>query len=178
VAQHKGKKRRLTSAPVKPKKTFPKEGEVIAMVERYAEPLCLSEGLELVHIEYQREAGGRVLRLYIDKPGGVALDDCVAVSRQLGDILDVGLEADMQYRLEVSSPGSERPLRKLADFERFQGRRAKIKLKEPDDGQRNFTGTLAGVAESRVKLLVDSKTVDFDIAAIQRARLVNQIGED
>jgi ribosome maturation factor RimP len=168
----------LKGTPAKSRRTPPKEDEIIALVERHTQPLCADEGLELVHIEYRREAGGRVLRVYIDKSGGVTLDDCVDVSRQLGDILDVGLEPEIQYRLEVSSPGIERPLGKIADFKRFENKRAKIKTKEPLDGQRNFTGTLAGVTQNRVKLLVDSKTVEIDIAAIQRAHLVDQIGEN
>ena len=86
------------------------EKVIIGRIEALAEPLCESEGLELVHVEYQREAGGRILRLYIDRSGGVSLDDCVSVSRQLNDLLDVKLEDIGPYTLEVTSPGPERPL--------------------------------------------------------------------
>jgi ribosome maturation factor RimP len=110
---------------------------VIGQVWRLAEPLCLSEGLELVHIEYQREQSGRTLRLYLDKPGGVTLDDCAAVSRQLGDILDVSLESEAAYRLEISSPGLNRPLGKLEDFKRFSGRRVKVRTRKAVQGQKN-----------------------------------------
>ncbi|MBW2488595.1 MAG: hypothetical protein JRE72_14325, partial [Deltaproteobacteria bacterium] len=86
------------------------EKALIRQIESLVEPLCDSEGLELVHIEYQREAGGRVLRLYIDRPAGVRIDDCVNVSRQLNDLLDVNLDDMGPYTLEVTSPGPERPL--------------------------------------------------------------------
>jgi ribosome maturation factor RimP len=81
------------------------EQGVIRQIAKLAEPLCDSEGLELVHIEYQRESGGRILRLYIDRPGGVSIDDCVNVSRQLNDLLDVNFEDIGPYTLEVTSPG-------------------------------------------------------------------------
>ena len=81
-----------------------------------AEPLCESEGLELIQVEYQRESAGRILRLYIDKPGGINLDDCVGVSRQMGDILDVHLQELGPYNLEVTSPGSGAPSGEKAGF--------------------------------------------------------------
>ena len=91
-----------------PKK--PKKHEIIQLVWKLAEPICSSEGMELIFVEYQREPGGRILRLYIDRPGGIALDDCAMVSRQIGDILDVHLDSNVPpYHLEVSSPGSQRP---------------------------------------------------------------------
>ena len=86
------------------------EQKVAGLVRSLAEPLCDSEGLELVHVEFQRESGGRILRLYIDKPDGIKLDDCVGVSRQINDILDVNLEGLGPYSLEVTSPRPERPL--------------------------------------------------------------------
>ena len=91
------------------------EKAIIEQIESLVGPLCDSESLELVHIEYQREAGGRVLRLYIDRPAGVTIDDCVNVSRQLNDLLDVNLDDMGPYTLEVTSPGPERPLSKLKD---------------------------------------------------------------
>ena len=78
------------------------EQKVAGLVRSLTEPLCASEGLELVHVEFQLEANGRVLRLYIDKPGGINLDDCAGVSRQMGDILDVNLEEIGPYNLHVS----------------------------------------------------------------------------
>jgi ribosome maturation factor RimP len=150
---------------------------IIGRIWKLAEPLCLSEGLELVHVSYQREPGGRVLRLYVDKPGGVSLDDCVTVSRQLGDMLDVGEEIDESYRMEVSSPGQNRPLSKLDDFHRFIGCRAKIHLARPVKGQKNFTGTIDGIDDRSVKLTNNNHTLVIELANIANAHLIQYNGE-
>ena len=97
------------------------EQKIVKQVWALAEPLCESEGLELIQVEYQRESNGRILRLYVDKPDGIIIDDCIAVSRQMGDILDVHLEDVGPYSLEVSSPGAERPLARKRDFAKFKG---------------------------------------------------------
>ena len=154
-----------------------KEREIIKQVEALAEPLCDSEGLELVHVEYQRESAGRILRLYIDRAGGVALDDCVNVSRQLNDLLDVYLDDIGPYNLEVTSPGPERPLSKLQDYERFKGRKAKIKTRQPVNEQKNFTGIILGVAAKQIKLLSNEKIVTIPFGDITKARLVDVDGE-
>ena len=154
-----------------------KEKDIIKQVEVFAEPLCESEGLELVHVEYQREPGGRILRLYIDRAAGVALDDCVNVSRQLNNLLDVYLDDIGPYSLEVTSPGPERPLSKLQDYERFKGRKAKIKTWQPINGQKNFTGIILGVAAEQIKLSSNEKTVAIPFGDISKARLVDVDGE-
>ena len=154
-----------------------KESEIIKQVEALAEPLCDSEGLELVHVEYQRESAGRILRLYIDRAGGVTLDDCVNVSRQLNDLLDVYLDDIGPYNLEVTSPGPERPLSKLQDYERFKGRKAKIKTRQPVNEQKNFTGIILGVAAKQIKLLSNEKIVTIPFGDIAKARLVDIDGE-
>ena len=133
--------------------------KIAADVKDLAEPLCESEGVELVYVEYQPESGGMVLRLYIDKPDGVTLDDCIYISRQIGDILDVNLENAGAYRLEVSSPGPDRPLWKKNDFNRFKGNVARIRTCSPLGGQKNFKGVLLGISDEKVKLMVDSKNV-------------------
>jgi ribosome maturation factor RimP len=138
-----------------------------------AEPLCESEGIEIVFVEFHSEATGRVLRLFIDKPGGITLDDCAAVSRQLTDILDVSLEDVGPYRLEVSSPGPERPIGKADDFNRFKGKKVKVQTSRPIDGRKNFTGILAGFLDGRVTLSIDKQTVAIPHTAIKRARLIN-----
>ena len=150
---------------------------VLATVKKLAEPLCHAEGMELVFIEFQAEPGGRILRIYIDQPGGVTLDDCVAISRQLGDLLDVSLETDEPYNLEVSSPGANRPLGKLADYERFKGQEAKIQISEPLDGQKNFKGTLMGAEDRVITILTNDKTVAIRFDTITKARLINYNGE-
>lgn len=152
--------------------------KVFQKAKKIVESLCEDEGLELVHIEYQREPGGRTLRAYIDKQGGVTLDDCVWVNRQLSDILDVRLEHDWSYNLEVSSPGSDRPLGKAADFERFKGELAKIRICEPIRGQRNFRGILSGISDGMVKLQNAERSIAIPYEKITRARLINFNGEN
>lgn len=151
--------------------------EIVAQAWALGEPLCESQGMELVHVEFQREPDGRVLRFYIDKPGGVMLDDCVGVSREMGDLLDVSLDESGAYNLEVSSPGPERPIGRKVDFERFSGRQAKIRIAQPVDGQRNFQGMLMGLSEDRVLLKTADRTVAIPYSEISRARLVNLNGD-
>jgi ribosome maturation factor RimP len=138
-----------------------------------AEPLCESEGIELVFVEFHSESTGRVLRLFVDKPGGITLEDCAAVSRQLTDILDVSLEDVGPYSLEVSSPGPERPIGKVDDFNRFKGKKIKVQTSRPIDGRKNFTGILAGFLDGRVNLTIDKLTVTIPHTSIKRARLIN-----
>lgn len=147
--------------------------DVLARVKPLAESLCDSAGLELVHIEFRREQAGRVMRLYIDKPEGVSLEDCAAVNRELGDVLDVHLPDIGAYHLEVSSPGVERPLSRLADFERFRGRCAKIRTLRPINGQKNFSGVLGGVSAGAVHLLVGETTLTIPADIISKANLMN-----
>ena len=154
-----------------------KEKRIISQVEALAKPLCTGENLELVHIEYQRESAGRILRVYIDRPEGVALDDCVNISRQLNDLLDVHMDNIGPYNLEVTSPGPQRPLSKLADYERFKGRLAKIKTFQPINAQKNFTGIIAGSTAKSVTILSKEKTVDIPFEEISKARLVDVDGE-
>src|SRR6056297_1983598 len=151
------------------------EREIVSRVWVLADPLCAAEGAELIHIEYQREAGGRILRVYIEKPGGVSLDDCSNISQQLSDLLDIKLETEATYTLEVSSPGPERPLSRSADFDRFRGYTAKIRVSPPINGQKNFTGVLAGYSDDTVWLTMDTETVGMSRSQIIKARLVNYI---
>lgn len=149
----------------------------IGRVWQLAEPLCRGEGVELVHVEYGREHGGRTLRIYLDKSGGITLDDCANISRQLGDILDVGLKNQGAYRLEVSSPGMPRPLGKIDDFEHFKGGRIKIRTFRPINGQKNFSGILTGVSGPTVHLSVDSHPVAIAFTDIAKAHITNMNGD-
>ena len=151
--------------------------EIIAKATELAGPLCTDEGKELVYIEYQREPHGMILRIYIDKPGGVTLQDCTHVSRQLQDLLDIHLDMSDNYYLEVSSPGANRPLGKLSDFDRFKGCQAKIKIVRPIDGQKNFTGILSGILQEAVVIQLGDRIVEIPYQDISRARLVNYNGD-
>ncbi len=151
------------------------ERTVVEQVRALAETLCNTQGLELVHVEFLRDPGGRVLRLFIDTPGGVTLENCAAVSRELGDVLDVHLPDIGRYHLEVSSPGAKRPLSREADFERFKGCPVKIRTLRPIDGQRTFTGILAGVSGRAVILAKGLITVAVPIEDILKAQLVNHM---
>ncbi len=125
-------------------------------------------GYEMVDLEVSNR--GKLIRLFIDKPGGVNIDDCALVSNQLGNLLAV--ENDIDYdRLEVSSPGMDRVLKKEADFLRFTGERAQIKLRTPAEGRKNFVGILRGLKQG--ELLIECDGVEQKIALnnIDKARL-------
>jgi ribosome maturation factor RimP len=134
------------------------------------EPSLAAMGYELADIDVHLGRRG-LLRLYIDREGGVTIDDCQRVSEQVGALLDVEDPLPSSYVLEVSSPGFDRRLRKLAHFERFSGERAKVELRDArDDGRRNFTGRLVGVEGSTVLLDVDGELtrLPFDDIAVAR----------
>ena len=123
------------------------------------EPVVEGLGYEVVDIEYRPHPTNGLLRIYIDGPNGIQLEDCQKVSHQVSSVLDVEDPIPGQFNLEVSSPGMDRPLRKVADFERFTGEAVKIKLTVPTlEGQRNFTGTLKGIKDDEVILEMDGET--------------------
>ena len=131
--------------------------DVASQVTALAEQLLSSLGMELVDLEYKREGREMILRLFIDKDGGVNLDDCAAVSRELSEVLDVEDIISEHYSLEVSSPGLDRPLKKIEDFQRFKGRLVKIRTFEPlpDDAgnkRKTFLGELKGLENGMVLL--------------------------
>jgi ribosome maturation factor RimP len=139
------------------------------------EPVIDSMGYELVGVEFVAAGKHATLRVYIDREQGVNLDDCAAISHQISGILDVEEPIQQAYDLEVSSPGIDRPLFKLADFERFAGKTAKIKLAVALQGRKNFKGRLQGVADSkRVTIEVDGEMFDLPYADIARANLVSE----
>ena len=114
-------------------------------VQALAERVAIDQGLELVHAEVAGPENKPIVRIFIDKPQGVTHEDCSAVSLHLGTILDVEDFIHASYTLEVSSPGLERGLYKRADYERFSGSTARLKTRQPIQGQRNFRGRLLGV---------------------------------
>ena len=153
-------------------------GRMFDEAQRLADELCQGEGLELVHMESLVEHDQCILRLYIDKEGGVNLGDCTGVSRELGDLMDVSLQISGEYRLEVSSPGVDRPISKPADFQRFKGRLAQITTLSPVEGRSRFKGTLLGLASGEMVCMdVDGTTHEIALENIKRARLVGNIGE-
>jgi len=137
-----------------------------------ASPLLQELGLELVDVEFRREAGGWILRVYLDKRGGVTLQDCQRVSEELSDLLDVEDLVDHPYSLEVSSPGLDRPLGREADFLRFVGERVRVTTSQAIEGQRRFLGTLKGYEGGRVVLeREDGSMVLIPHSLISKARL-------
>jgi ribosome maturation factor RimP len=135
------------------------------------EPTLAGLGYELVDLE--RSPGGKLLRVFIDKPEGVNVDDCVTVSNHLSRLLAV---ENVDYdRLEVSSPGLDRPLKKTADFIRFAGESVKLRLRVALQGQRNFVGILREVKDGILKLEVDGKMLDLELNNLEKVRLVPKL---
>jgi ribosome maturation factor RimP len=131
------------------------------------------EGLGYELVDLERSAKGRLMRVFIDKAGGVNLDDCAAVSQHLSHVLTV---ENVDYdRLEISSPGLDRPLRNERDFVRFAGLQARVKVRVPIEGQRNFVGVLRQAAGGKVQLEVDGRMVTIDLGNLDKARLVPQL---
>lgn len=142
-------------------------------VQKIVAPVVESLGYELVGIEYIQAKGG-MLRVYIDSPQGIKIDDCQAVSEQLSATLDVEDPIRGNYTLEVSSPGLDRPLFTAEHFERFAGEQVKISVMAPVNGQRKFTGQLKGMRDNDVVLAVGGEEVCLPLDDIQQARLVPQ----
>jgi ribosome maturation factor RimP len=141
-------------------------------LENLIEPVAAGMGYELVDV--QASGSGRLLRLFIDKPGGVNLDDCAALSRQVSRVLEV--EGVDYERLEVSSPGLDRRLRKAGDFERFAGQRVDVRMRTPDAGnRRRFVGVLRGADATKVNVELDGVTVALALEDIERAKLVPEL---
>lgn len=146
--------------------------EVQRRVEDIADSLLKDEGLELVDLEYRREGRRWVLRLFIDKEGGVTVENCATVSRELGDILDAKDAIPEAYVLEVSSPGLNRRVRKREDFSRFVGRKVEVRLTALRDGRRKMVGTILGVEGEAVVVAAPEATYTIALEDIARATLV------
>ena len=144
---------------------------VIKLVETVAFPVFEELGLELVEVQYRREQSGWVLRLLIDKQDGITLDDCAAVSREISQLLDIEDFVDQAYSLEVSSPGLNRSLKSMAEFERFVGRKAKIKTLEPIGGENVFIGKINKTEDESIVLDVGTKEVTILFSQVAKARL-------
>ncbi len=145
---------------------------IVNEVSHLAEPLLNELGLEMVDIEFQFERGRWILRVFMDRQGGVTVDDCADVSRELGDLIEAENITDYPHALEISSPGLNRPLKKESDFMRSIGKMVKLKMSRPINRRRNFTGRLANVREGMISLLVDDNNlVELPLKEIDKARL-------
>lgn len=145
--------------------------KVIDAVREILDPILLEKGLELVDVEYRREGRGRVLRVYIDKEGGVTVEDCAKISRELGTLLDVHDIIPNSYNLEVSSPGLTRALKTPRDFKRFTGKKVKIKTKMDIQKRRVFVGRLLDFSGNVASVEVDGKPYLIPYEEIERANL-------
>jgi ribosome maturation factor RimP len=147
-------------------------GDLLERLGPRLEEIVSFAGMELVHVEARRESGGTVLRLYIDREGGVTLEDCARVSRQVSAELDAEDPVPGRYTLEVSSPGLDRPLSRERDFERFAGSTVRVVTATPLDGQRHFKGRLNGLLDGSVQLVLeDGRVISIPRDLMTSARL-------
>lgn len=141
-------------------------------IEQLVLPITDANNLELVDVEYVKEGGEFFLRIYIDKEGGVSLNECELVTRTLNPILDEKDPIKDNYYLEVSSPGLDRPLKKDKDFVKYKGRDVEIKLYKPMNGSKLHEGELVGLTEDKnIKVIIDNNEVEFDKKDVALIRL-------
>ncbi len=141
-----------------------------------AEEIAASLGVEIVLVEVKGDGNRSIVRVYIDKPGGITLDDCERFSKRFSVTLDVEDWIHFSYTLEVSSPGVNRPLVKESDFKRYAGQNAKVRTRTPLQGQRNFKGKIIGVTEGRLELEVaPEKQVGIALMDIEKANLIAEL---
>ncbi len=151
-----------------------KEDAARAVVERIWDlttPVITAEGMELVEVEYRRESQGWVLRLFVDRDGGVSVEDCAAVSRVVGDLLDVADPIHGPYHLEVSSPGLDRPLRRWEHFANQIGKVVAVRTRLPIGSRKNFKGILLAADPQGIRVDCDGTPYDIPLDAVERARL-------
>ena len=143
-------------------------------LERLLRPVVDGLGFELWELEYFPRRGNALLRVYLDSPLGVTLDDCERVSRAVSEVLDAHDPLPDRYELEVSSPGLERPLRTPEQFARYVGEQVFVELVAPIDGRRRFKGPLAAVSTTTIEVAVDGQRHAMPIAAVRKAHLAPQ----
>ncbi|MBK5099448.1 MAG: ribosome maturation factor RimP [Desulfobacteraceae bacterium] len=149
---------------------------VIKEVSRLIEPVLDETDIELVDIEYVFERGRWVLRIYLDREGGITLDDCAQLSREIGNLIEVKDVLLREYVLEVSSPGLNRPLKKEKDFLRAIGNKVKVEMVTPVKGRRNFTGCLRDLKDGALYLEVENNVVLLPLQDLKKANLVYEFG--
>ncbi len=137
-----------------------------------AAPVVEALNYELVDVEFIKEGANWYLRIYIDKPGGISIDDCQAVSEQMSEILDKKDPIEQSYYLEVSSPGLERPLKTERDFIKYKGELVEVKVFQPIDGKKLFEGELVGLIDDRIVINHAGNEIEFEkdkVAIVKRA---------
>jgi len=145
-------------------------------ITELAEQIAAAVGMEVVLVEIKGDGNHSVVRTFIDKPGGVSLEDCERFSKRLSVSLDVEDWIPYRYILEVSSPGVNRPLTKEADFQRFGGKNAKVRTRLPYEGQRSFKGKIVGVTEGRLELeIAPGKQIGIALVDIEKASLIAEL---
>ena len=144
---------------------------VVEAITSLVMPVLQEKGLVLVDVLYRRESSGWVLRLFIDKEDGVTLDDCTAVSREVSHLLDIEDIIEQAFNLEVSSPGLDRPLKSVGDFQRFAGRKAKVTTKEPIEGNQVFMGRINKVEDELITMEVGQQELCIPFSEVAKARL-------
>ncbi len=145
--------------------------EIVRRVEELVQPIADRNGVEIVEVLFVHENGRWCLRIFMDKPGGVNLNDCETVSREIEQVLDELDFIPHSYVLEVSSPGLERPLKRAEDYVRYAGRLIQIGTYAPQDGRRKFTGRLMGSNEEGVTIQVNEHKITIPWNNISKARL-------
>lgn len=149
--------------------------KITETVWQLAQPVAQANGVELWDVEFVKEAGTQYLRVYIDKDGGVDINDCEAVSRALDPILDEADPIPCSYVFEVGSAGIDRELKRPSDFEKFMGSRVQVKLYQPFEGQKSYVGALKGYAGGDVTLLVGQREVILKKPMVAQVRLYVEI---
>ncbi len=147
------------------------ENSVIDNILSVTEPLLNDKNMELVDLEFRKEGVGKVLRLFIDKQGGVTVEDCAVISRELATLLDINDLIEERYVLEVSSPGLRRPLKKIEDFKRFEGKLVLIKTNEPIENRKVFKGYLKDTNDDGIEMDIDGSLYSLSFLQIQKANL-------
>ena len=149
-------------------------GKIEDAIWKMAEPLIAENGMELIDVEYVKEGTEWYLRLFLDKDGeeGIDLDDCELISRKFSDVLEEKDPISQAYRLEVSSPGIERPLKRTKDFQRFQGEKVQVKTFSEVEGKKQFIGILQETTEETVTVDVDGTSIVIPRKQIGKANLV------
>ena len=148
---------------------------VTQSVTELIEPGLLADGLELVDVEFKKEGKNWILRIYIDREGGVTLADCQKISRLAGDLIEVEEVIEPVYTLEVSSPGLNRVLKKEKDFLKYSGKKIYVQCHAPMDGRKKFTGILTGFIDQSIHLEVDGQHYTIPLNLVAKANLVIEI---